>query len=63
MQIDRIRLIQEMAKKRITGNELAEKSDLSRITISAIKNGKSCSQETAAKIAQALEVPLEQLSH
>ena len=39
--------------------ELAEKSGVNVYTISGVRNGKSCTQETAAKLAKGLGVPLE----
>ena len=40
MRIDRIKLITEMAKKEISVNAMAEKSGLTRATVSAVKGGK-----------------------
>lgn len=61
MRIDRIKLISEMARQDMTQLRLAELSDVSRATISAIQNGRSCSGKSAVKIAGALKVPLETL--
>ena len=41
MRIDRIKLITEMAKKEISVNAMAEKSGLTRATVSAVKGGKA----------------------
>lgn len=61
IRIDRIKLATEMLKKNMTQGELAEKSSTSRATICYIKNGKSCSEETAIKIASALGVELKKI--
>lgn len=59
MRIDRISLIAEMARKEVNIKKLTELSQVSRATISAVKCGKSCTKETAAKLAKGLGVPLE----
>ena len=61
MQIDRIKLIAEMARQRITLKELSEKSGISRVTITAIRGGKSCQTATGKCIAAALGVGLSEL--
>lgn len=61
MRINRIKLITEMARQDITQLKLVELSGVSRATISGIQNGRSCSSNTAVKIADALKVPIEQL--
>lgn len=45
-------------KKGVTQTALASASGVSRIAINGIFNGKSCKEETARKIAEALEVSL-----
>jgi putative transcriptional regulator len=50
-----------MLEKDMNINDLAKKSNLSRATISSIKNGKSCTDATVGKIAKALDVPVESL--
>lgn len=61
MRIDRIRLVTEMAKKDMTGKRLATLSGLSRVTITGVKTGKTCAEETAKKIAKALNVDVEEI--
>lgn len=61
MRIDRIKLVTEMARTEIKLYELAQKSGLTRATITAIKGGKSCREETAMKLAAGLGVPLSDL--
>ena len=46
----------------VTQTELAKRTGLSLATIGNVCNGKSCSQETAEKIAAAIGVPLEKLT-
>ena len=54
MRVDRIKLVAEMAKRDLTATRLAELTGLSRITVSYVKNGKTCSKETAEKLAAIL---------
>lgn len=61
MRIDRKKLIMAMVDRNQTALQLAEKSGVSRVTISGVKCGKSCSKTTAEKIAKALNVPVENL--
>ncbi len=61
MRINRIKLVTELTKRDMTQLELSKLSGVSRTTINFIKNGKSCSDATAGKIAKALNVPVEQL--
>ena len=61
MRIDSFRLISEMAKAQVKTVELSRKSGISRTTICAIRNGKSCSPETAFAIAKALEVDVTEI--
>lgn len=62
MRIDRVKFTAELVKRDLTQKRLAELSGVSRVTIGAIKSGKSCSEEVARKIADVLEMPLEQLT-
>lgn len=61
MRIDRVKLIAEMARQDITSIKLAEKSGVSRVTVSAVRCGKACSTSTAGRIAAALGVPVESI--
>lgn len=61
MRIDRIKLIVEMAKRDMDIKTLAEKSKLSRATITAVKGGKSCTEATGYLIAQGLGVDVTEL--
>lgn len=61
MRIDRKKLIVAMLEKNQNVLRLAQSSGVSRVTISGVKNGKSCSPSTAVKLAKALNVPVETL--
>lgn len=61
MRIDRTKLVAEMTRQDLLVKDLVEKTGLSRATISGIKAGKSCLEETAKIIADALKVSLEEL--
>lgn len=54
MRIDRVAFAAAMAKKDINGKRLAALSGVSCGTVTAIKTGKSCSRETADKLAAVL---------
>ena len=54
MRIDRVKFIAAMARAEITVLKLADKSGVSRPTITAVRTGKSCSKETADKLAAVL---------
>lgn len=61
MRIDRVKFAAGLARKDITCLKLAELSGLSRATITAIKSGKSCTKETAKKLAAGLGVSVADL--
>ena len=54
VRIDRVAMIAEMARRDISCNNLVELSGVSRVTVTAVRNGKSCSRETADKLAAVL---------
>ena len=54
MRIDRVRFATALARKDITCKRLGELSGVSRVTVTAVKNRKSCSAETAKKLAAIL---------
>ena len=54
MRISRERFAAAMARLDITGNGLAELAGVSRGTVTAVKGGKSCSAQTANKLAAVL---------
>lgn len=61
MRIDRVKFATALARKDFSSGELARRTGLSRVTISSVKNGRSCSKTTAAKIAAGLGVDLSQI--
>lgn len=61
MRIDRVKLIAEMARQNIRIQDLADKALVSRVTITAMRNGKSCNANSARRVAQALGVSMESL--
>lgn len=56
MRIDRTKLIFEMTRRGLTSQKLSEMAGLSRVTLSSVKRGASCSAETIFKIGKALNV-------
>ena len=54
MRIDRVAFAAALARKDLTVKRLAELSGLSRITVSYVKCGKTCSEDTARKLAAVL---------
>lgn len=61
MKVNESNLLIAMARKGINFIQLAEKSGISKTTISYIKNGKNCKPDVAGKIAKALEVDPEEI--
>ena len=61
MRINRIELTKELIRQDMTQKQLAEKSGISRATVNGIKNGRSCSDSSAIKIADTLGIPIELL--
>lgn len=54
MRINREKLAAAMVRHDLNVKRLAEKSGVSKITVSAVKGGKSCSADTANKLAAVL---------
>lgn len=54
MRIDRVAFVTAMARADLNVKELAEKTGLSRVTITSIKGGKSCSTKTAHQLISVL---------
>ncbi len=54
MRIDRVNFAAAMARADLSVKKLSEMSGVSRVTISAVKSGKSCSADTANKLAAVL---------
>lgn len=61
MKIDRVKFITELAKQELTLIEFSKKIGVNRATLSRIKNGKSCRDDIAYKIANGLEVSIKDL--
>ena len=54
MRIDRVAFAAALARRDINQKRLAELSGVSRGTITAVKSGKTCSEDTARKLAAVL---------
>lgn len=54
MRVDRVKLAAEMARADLNVKRLSELSGLSRATVTGVKSGKSCSKDTAYKLASVL---------
>jgi len=54
MRIDRVAFAAALARADINGKQLAELSGVSRVTITAVKSGKSCSKSTADRLTAVL---------
>lgn len=61
MRIDRVKLVTELARRDMNQRRLSELSGVSRVTISSIRGGRSCSETTAQKIADALNIDLKKI--
>ena len=61
MRVDRIKLKTELVKREMRQSDLADMAGLSRATVTGIASGRSCKEETARKLADALNMPLEDL--
>ncbi len=61
MRIDRVKLIAEMARQNLKVQELAERAAVSRVTITAMRGGKSCSYNSAQHVALALGVDVTEI--
>ena len=54
MRIDRVKFATALAERDINNKLLGELSGVSRVTITAVKSGKSCSEDTARKLCAVL---------
>lgn len=61
MRIDRVKLIAEMARRDLKVNELAELAGVSRVTITSMRSGKSCSKNSVLHVARALGVDVNEI--
>ena len=61
IRIDRAKFAAALVHADLNGNQLAERSGVSRCTVTAVRTGKSCSKATAGKLAAGLGVPIEDI--
>lgn len=61
MRIDRVKLIAEMARRDMRVQEPADKATVSRATVTALRGGKSCNENSIRRVANALDIPVESL--
>lgn len=54
MRIDRVKFAAALARLDLNGKQLSKKAGVSRGTVTAVRTGKSCSRETADKLAAVL---------
>lgn len=54
MRLNREAIATAMIRLDLNGNKLAEKAGVSRGTVTAVRSGKSCSEETAKKLVAVL---------
>ena len=54
MRIDRVKFAAALVRNDLNCKKLGELTGLSRCTITAVKTGKSCSKDTADKLAKIL---------
>lgn len=54
MRIDRVKFAAALVRADMNGKQLAERAGVSRGTVTSVRTGKSCSQETAEKLAAVL---------
>ena len=61
MRIDAVKLRTVLYQKGLTQGDLVKLSGVSRATVNAVATGKNCSRSTAERIANALDMKLEEL--
>lgn len=61
MKLDKEKTTLLMARKHLTQKELADKAGMSRSNLSTVINGKTCRPSTVLRVADALEVELEDI--
>ena len=62
MRIDRAKFAAALVRADLNGTRLAEKAGVSRGTVTAVRSGKSCSTETAEKLAAGLGVTVSDIT-
>ena len=63
MRIDRVAFAAALARRDINQKRLAELPGVSRVTITAVKSGKTCSEDTARKLAAVLGPEIMEKEH
>lgn len=61
MRLNTAGVVSLLKKRDMRQKTLSEKTGISKSTISMICNGKSCTEDTARKIAAALDVTIDEL--
>lgn len=61
MRVDRVKFATELARADLNLKQLAERTNLSRVTITSVKGGKSCSKTTVEKLAEGLGVCIQDI--
>ena len=61
MRLDAVKMVAAMKERNLRQKDLIYRTGISRNTISAVCNRKSCSEDTARKIAEALGVTVDDL--
>lgn len=61
MRIDRVKFAAALAAADLNVKQLSEKSGVSRVTITSVKSGKTCSEDTANKLAAGLGVSVKDI--
>lgn len=61
MRINRKKLVLAMMDADMNTKQVAERAKLSRATVCSVKSGKSCSEDTALRIAAALGVEVKKI--
>lgn len=59
--VDRVKVIAEMARQNITGEELAQKAGVGRSAVQKMRKGQAVWRTTAGHVANALGVSVESL--
>lgn len=59
--VDRVKVVAEMARQNLTGEELAQKAGVGRSAVIKMRRGQPVWRTTAAHVARALGVELDDL--